>query len=572
MHRRRFLKQTGKSLSVTPFLFTIPSIYRNSFVQVEWQTFLNLLIYHNDVAVNNMLQRQTVEKYHSFYGGIPNVYDIYQPMGAAMFMQYAASAYSNEQSQYYGAESLPERMELAVQFLKNMQYEDGTIDLLSTNFHSTPDTGFVVEPLCLAYQILHQTQLPQVASCVAELKSFLLQAGKALSVGGIHTPNHRWVVSMALSRLHQLFPNKVYLDRISEWLEEGIDIDPDGQYTEKSTNIYSPLTNRCLITIARILGRPELLEPVRKNLRMTLYYIHPNGEIATEASGRQDQYQVGTLREYFYPYHYMAIKDQQGIFAAMSSLITQTLSPQHLIRNLAYIQEDSTLNEPLPPSKHIPNAYRRFFSHSNLVRIRRGKMDATILAQNPLFFTFSKGKAVLQGIRVAAAFFGKGQFVGEKIMEEQGTYIMTQKLTGPYYQPYPREDLPGDGDWDKMPRSQRPQSEVQTLNYRIEIKENTDGYILSFELTGTEKVPVAIELGLRKGCTLERITTHDRTEDAYILNEGKGRYSFQDDYIEFGNGKAEHSWIQLRGALPKLDAQCVYITGYTPFTYELILT
>lgn len=80
---------------------------------------------------------------------------------------------------------------------------------------------------------------------------------------------------------------------MDEWLRKGIDIDADGQYEERSTYIYTPLTNRCLVTIAKLIQREELLESVRKNLEMTFYYIHPNGEIATEASGRQDQFQVG---------------------------------------------------------------------------------------------------------------------------------------------------------------------------------------------------------------------------------------------------------------------------------------
>ena len=85
-----------------------------------------------------------------------------------------------------------------------------------------------------------------------DVQTFLLRAADALTVGGIHTPNHRWVICMALARCFSLFPQIKYVDRIDQWLNEKIDIDPDGQFTEKSTSIYTPLTNRSLITMARL--------------------------------------------------------------------------------------------------------------------------------------------------------------------------------------------------------------------------------------------------------------------------------------------------------------------------------
>ena len=33
--------------------------------------------------------------------------------------------------------------------------------------------------------------------------------------------------------------------------------------------------------------------------------------------------------------------------------------------------------------------------------------------------------------------------------------------------------------------------------------------------------------------------------------------------------RAEHTWTQVRGALPKWDGQSVYITGFTPFRMTL---
>jgi len=462
-------------------------------------------------------------------------------------------------------------MILAAIFLQQRQHADGTIDLLTTNFHSTPDTAFVVEPLCLSYSLLAKAPHPATEKCRSLLKPFLRQAGEALTIGGIHTPNHRWVVCMALARLHTLFPNANYVQRIDEWLAEKIDIDPDGQYHEKSTNIYSPLTNRCLITVARLLDRPDLYEPVRRNLEMTLYYLHPNGEVATEASGRQDQYQTGTLRNYFYPYHYMARHDDNGRFAAVSQMIPQQVEWSSLVQNLGYWQEDERLSEPLPTSLPLPENYFKTFPHSKLVRIRRGERDATILADNPIFFTFQKGEAVLQGVRLASAFFGKGQFKAESVEEQDGVYVLQQRLEAPYYQPFPKDRLPDDVDWAKMPREERPKSEVQELVTKMEIRETNNGFQLTFDISGTDNVPLAIELAFRKGGTLAGVQTLPDTDNAFLLSAKTGTYQYENHQIRFGESRTAHAWTQLRGALPKLDADCVYITGYTPFQYTLTI-
>jgi len=428
-----------------------------------------------------------------------------------------------------------------------------------------------MKKLLAAWQAENDARVGRLLERQELLQTFLLRAGEALSLGGIHTPNHRWVVCMALARLYHLFPNKKYLKRIDEWLREKIDIDPDGQYSEKSTHIYSPLTNRCLITVARLLDRPYLYEPVRRNLDMTLYYLHPNGEIVTEASGRQDQYSIAYPTTYYYTYRYLALRDGNPQFVTMVHQIEATTSDTRLSQLLAYFLEDPSLANPLPYAEPLPDDYRRSFPYSQLVRIRRREVDTTVLAENSSFFTFSNGAAVLQAVRLASAFFGKGQFVADAIQSMDGAVVLRQELEGPYYQLFPYEELPDDGDWEKMPREKRPTSEMQFLRSIVKVSEVERGFTLHFDIGGTDDVPLTIELAFRTGGDLTGVEEVPGIPMAYYLKEGQGRYRFDDNTIEFGPGLHNHGWTQIRGAETKMKAMSVYLTGFTPFQFRLFV-
>jgi len=569
MKRRRFVHSVGKAFvasTVLPYIDIGNIENQNTSYKKLYQQFLK----KNDESIPVRLKAQVKEEDHKWFGGIRDGWGIPTPGGATGLIQSLTCAYVSEESQYFESELLIRAMLDGAAYLLNVQHKDGTIDLHTTNFHSTPDTGFVVEPLALAYTVLTKQKDRKLNTLLADIRRFLINAGDALSVGGIHTPNHRWVVCSALARINTLFPNKKYTDRIETWLNEKIDIDPDGQYTEKSASIYSPIVNKSLITIARLTDQKELLDPVRKNLDMTLYYLHANGEVATESSIRRDRYYIGLPDRYYYSYRYMSIRDNDGVFSAMTHMIEDAYV-ERLTGNLIYFLEDPDLTSSLPPVKKMPDNYEKPFLHSNLVRIRRENVDATILAQNPTFFTFFNGNAALQSMRLATAFFGRGQFEGEKIEMVDGKYVLAWELSKGYYQPFPPDKIPDDGDWDKMPRGWRDPSEVQDMEVKIKVTENEGTFDIEISIMGTENVPLALELGFRKGGTLTGVKDHPKVENAYLLDRGMGTYSMENDNIQFGPGNVEHNWTQLRGALPKLDAECVYLTGFTPFHHTITI-
>lgn len=526
----------------------------------------------HDQQLPNFKALKITDSKHKYVGGYKDSEEIPNPHTTSGFIGKACMLMSCTESTFYQSKDVLKEVEEATKAMLKFQHSDGTIDLLSTNFHSTPDTAFVLENIVPAYKFLKESKTKGAETALELLKTFLKNAGEALIVGGIHTPNHRWVVSAALTKLNELFPDTRYVGRIAQWLAEHIDIDPDGQYNEKSTNSYSPIVNRSLIIIAKGMNKPELLDPVRKNLKMTLYYVHPNGEVVTEASNRQDKGTIGNMSRYYYCYRYMALVDNDGEMAAMCRQIEKTSTTAQLAGYLDYFLEDPLLWKEPSADKPLPTHYAKAFPHSGVVRIRRGNWDTTLLSNNTSWLTFQRGNAVLQGMRVAVSFFGKGQFQADKIEQMGDTWVLTRSLEGPYFQPIAPDKIAPDGDWAKMPKSERPQSEVQKLETIVKIKEANNGLEIEISMDGTEGVPVSFELIFRAGGTFAGVTKSIAKDNAYLLTSESGAYTVGNDTIHFGPGKVEHKGIQLRGALPAMDAPTVYLTGFTPFKHVLKLS
>lgn len=571
MNRRHFLVSSAALASLT-------AAQTRAATNDDTDALFAELIAANSARLPALLARQERGDGHRWAGGVPNEHGIHTVGGTSGLISALACALCAPGSPHENAPELLPPLRQAVRYLRAAQHPDGTIDLITTNFHSPPDLAFVLEVVCPACALLRASRVPAIAAVADELGVFITRGADALVTGGVHTPNHRWVVCAGLAWAHSLFPHAKYVARIDAWLAEGIDIDPDGQYTEKSTTVYSPIVDRALITVSRLLDRPALLEPVRRNLEMTLYFVHPDGEVVTEASRRQDQYQRGSMTRYYYAYRWLALRDGNGRFAAMARQIERTARRQ--IGELPAFLTEPELRRALPPEMPLPDDYAKVFTHSALARIRRGAASATILANNPTFFSFRKGAAALEAVRLASAFFGKGQFEGAALEARDGRYILRQELDGPYFQPLSADQIAAgehvrmapNGTLAANSRALRARSNVQTLTVTVEIAERTGSpgtFDLAIAIRGTERVPVAVEFAFRSGGTFEGVEPIPEVPGAHRLRGPTGRYTAAGHAIEFGPGRAEHSYTQLRGALPRWNGESVYVTGFTPFATTL---
>ncbi len=546
---------------------------------------LKKLIAANDNQVEGLLQSLT-EKNIAFSRKIG--YDF-----AAL-----SASFAYPDSKYYHRNLIIPKLEILTAALISHQSSDGTVNI--ANLESPPDTAFLVELLSAAAFILIKDNSPVLSNINKELKEFLLKTGDALSTGGVHTPNHRWVICAALARLNSIYPNKKYIARIEDWLGEGIYMDADGHYPERS-GLYAGVENNSLITMSRLLNKPSLLEFVRKNLEMTYYYMEPNGDLVTNDSRRQDQYLSKGSVPFYLHYRYMALKDKNKKFSAITSQIEngKEFEKEFLDKGLFHFLEDSFLQQDLPKGIAPPDNYEKLFTTSKLLRIRRGNTTTTFFggvdwplqiesgrSNSPDFFSYRKGNAILKYMRLSSGFFGMGYFYSNGLKKEGNKYILQKKITVPYYQPLPENLRNSKGDyklspstdnrfWNKMDFQKRPVSNIKNLETTITLIEKNGTNELLFNVTGLEGVPVTIELCFLEGGKLSGVSTPE--EGNCFLENGMGKYEYGGDIIQFGPGAMAHKKITALegekysthfGSL-RTEGMHVFITGTTPFTHKL---
>lgn len=518
------------------------------------------LIQQHDQAVESYLRAQMTDRSSRWFGRIPDATGLHQPGSAAGALLTYRAAYQHPTSRFHRDGLIRERMKLSADALGAAQTPDGNFDLLITNFNSPPDTGFIVR---LAASAAWLARKAEDQEAFGWLEPTLRRAGEGMRTGGIHTPNHRWIVCAALAQLHELFPEQGYIRRIEQWLAETIDIDADGQFSERSTLVYNPEVCAALVTMAHKLNRPALLDPVRRNLEALLYLLEPDFEAITDISRRQDQYQRGKPQRSWFALRYLANRDGNGQFASLADLLTPSLPA---------IMEYAELGQVGPARLPLPDNYEKVFPSGLFAHLRRGPMSAHILLSGySRFLGMRRGSAAIPAVRVAAAFFGKGQFcpsAGRR--QADGAYVLEQKMDAGYYQPLdpPRSVAASVQDW-RASWPERRRTEVCEFSYRATIRETPRGIRLRVEAWGTRDVPVAVELVFKSGGKFAGLTPAPDAEDAYVLASGFGSYTNGDDTIRFGPGLAEHRYTQVRGAEARAGGPSVYLCGYAPFDHTI---
>lgn len=571
------------------------------------------LVAVNDVCVKDGMDNQVLDKASRYYGGvIDQANGIAWPShgGTPMVMAIWAAALIDGNSKYYHDKELLSRLELGAAYMLRFQHEDGTISPGWTNVHSPPDTAFVVVGLVQVYELLLGQKWELLQKSTDAIRLFLDRTIPALLTGGCHTPNHRWVMTAALGFMHKLAGMQELWDRGQQWLAEGMDCTDDGEWTERSNGIYNAVSDVMLYHAAKLFKRPELLEPVRRNLHMMSYLVHPNGEVVTDYSGRQDFGQSYDMASYLLVCALMACEDGNALFAAIAKLAGEaTKHPGGLPNNalIGYLLYPQLRQCTVQPGD-LPDNYRvvinrdfprkqylsgmdaaghggRIF-HSRLhpdfgapvARQREGGTSVTVMTETHSFFALRHGAARLLAVQIATSF--EPGFVKMEHMDiREGGYLLSASESKGYYGPVPKDSLPdtasaGISPWYLLPHHLREITHEQNHSITVELSEQADGWRLHLNCVEPEGMMAQVTFVFGDDGTFSGASLTPFAEEALFWPEGTVRYEAAQDWIEITGGAQEHLAKEIRNTSFAKGCQTLVVNLMTPYdkTFDIRLS
>ena len=519
-----------------------------------------------DKCVESSLRLQCLDENSSSYGTFWDVARGYnEPCTGISLTKQFVEAYYTPDSRYYHDDALLRRALLSMRWTNARQHEDGSLDLLETNFHDSAETGFTVHELGPAYKVMKALtrHTPAEDELETEILRYLNGAADAMVNLGFHTPNHRWVISAALAYCWRLLGREDCRAHIDDFLREGIDCDENGEYTERSSGVYNAICDRSLSMMARELDMPELYEHVKRNLRMILTYIEPDNTISTINSRRQDVGKAPDWTMYYSNFLQMALVTGDGDFAWVADRMLEQLEKRpcapyceqfsELILNpglrarLAEIQ-------PAAPSFN----YNRFYEASGVARFREGDFALTIVKERPVFIKFQY-KNHAGYVRMAGSFFARGQFAAQSLTQTEDGYELRFHDRWGYKRPLPEK--PETSDWTKMDHTKRESVAMQDFDMTVRIHLCADGMTLDVSGEGCENI------------LTENVIARAHGGD-YFFQKGDSEYIF-DDHSGFavrGGFRSHLAGERLRGTLGVDDDHFfIAMTAFTPYHHSVTL-
>lgn len=414
------------------------------------------------------------------------------------------------------------------------------------NLASPPDSAFTITDVAATAAALRRPPAGASAWVVGavgtgigtRLEEILRRAVPALVAGGVHTPNHRWELAGALVGAAPLLDRAAAaaaVERAREWLGEGMDVDADGMYSERSANYAAHVSDPALLLLAERLGLTGMSEVVHANLHTVLDLTTPRGATETVHSRRQDQHDTGfPLGPFLTLFARFAQACGRCRHAAAWAL---RLPGVDAVDALAHCLADGEtavglgLASELAPATGAELAAaalgtgERTWSRTRLWRrwsggdwtLVYGGSDvptvgrvASGLACNPTFVRLARGDVEVASVRLSRDFFGLGPFRPTDMIARGDRVVLTEELTARYYQPLPAAARRADGSYalefegrfaSAMEFSQRPHDETR-LETQVVVDVDSAGVDIEVRTKGAV-TGHALEIAFADGVQIE---------------------------------------------------------------------
>ncbi len=531
--------------------------------------YFNRILMYADLLGTDMMKNQATEGVYK--GGYVSEKKYVEPRSTCRFIKRLLALYITKGSIYYKDKAIIEKITSALEFIHSYQGANGLFDLLDCNFASAPDTGFLLQELIPAYQLSMLDN--DLAFMTDDMKGIIIRALDGILEGGFHTPNHRWVISAALLTGYKIFKDEKYKKRAEDYLFEGIDCTVDGEYAERSAAIYNVVSNEAMITIAEVLGDDSYYDYARRNLKMMMSYIEPDGSIFTNNSTRQDRGEKVLPTHYFYHYIKMGLLDGNKEFLAFANYIwdlsvKNSAPAPDMLTEIILNPALNCINE-----ERFENGnpdYHSFFKDSRLVRSKTGNYSYSIVENCSSFLYFQAGGLVMSA-KIGGCICQHKAFIGQELTKTETGYRMTSTMDGWYYLPF--EEKPETTDWWKMPNKDRKLLLGPNAYFTVDVDQKEDGIDLTMKIEGVDRMPIRIEFAFDESDSIET--------DGLIMPAQKGNFITVKqgdvvvtkgyDAIKVSKAFYVHNFIEGKSGSEKRDPNLfqVYFTDQTPCEHTI---
>ncbi len=528
------------------------------------------MLQHLDQRLEGTMARQIIDEGDPRYGGFWTGDFHVEPRQSGFVLGEMIAAFCTEESRWHLHPRMEKAIRAVIAYMNAHQRPDGCFDLTPCNYASPPDTAFMVNALLNGWWALEKCTAPEADFIREPVYRLIDSTSRGIAAGGFHTPNHRWAISSCLLCCEKITGNKALGERAREFLREGLDINEDGEFAERSAGNYNQVNDDQMIRLYIATGDSMYLEAAAKNLEMMYCYFDPDNSVFTNNSTRQDLGKKVYAESYYILYLLAGWFLKRPDLGAMAEWIWQDCrrrgSMPHGAEWLLNYPEMDGYGSDFPcmkPFEHVD----RLFPDSDIARIREGRWSCSLLNGKPNCLYFQHGSFAMY-MTIYSNLCDRRNFLSDTLERTPAGYQMKAHAAGWYYLPFPEK--PETSDWWAMDNpNRRPRTEGLPLDTTLDIVKRPDGIDLHIRTEGIDQLPLRMEFSFLPGgyVRTEHFLQHTRPgESINIMSGTVEACGPHGETITIDSAFGAHDFTdRMGGAYPLSDKHyTVYFTAYTP--------
>ncbi len=528
------------------------------------------LLLHHDAYISSLLNRQITEPDDPRYGGFWTENFHVEPRQSGFFLGDMMAAFCTEDSRWYLDSRLADAIRADLTYMEYHQRPDGCFDLTPCNYASPPDTAFMMNAVLCGWWLLEKCRAPEADFMRQRVYKLIDSTSRGIAAGGFHTPNHRWAISACLLCCEKITGNRALGVRAQEYLREGLDINEDGEFAERSAGNYNQVNDDQMIRLFLATGDTAYLQAAARNLEMMYAYFDPDNSVFTNNSTRQDLGKKVYADTYYILYLLVGYFLKRSDLGAMAEWIWQDCRRRGVyppgVEWLLLFPEMDDFGASFPfmrPFEHVD----RLFPASDIARIRAGKWSCSLLKGKANFLYFQHGSFSMY-MTIYANLCDRRNFLADSLEKTATGYRMKAHAAGWYYLPFP--EAPSTSDWWAMDNpNTRPRTEGLPLDITLDIIKRPDGIDLHIRTEGIDQLPLRLECSVLPGGYVRTEHFLQRAIPGGVINVLDGNVEAcgaQGETITIGPAFGAHDFTDRMGGAYPLSQQhyTMYFTAYTP--------